>query len=140
MWHPPKTYYVMLRAYSFFATNEWSQGSKILSNTWFILIFKKWKKMYHHLYYVKIKCATAMWCHSGSSYICIPPSQLLVKDFFFDCIYIDQQKSLGVIHKRRWNFFGCFWYRVPSLCWNFDPELPHFYLLISCNILNWDPP
>ena len=37
------------------------------------------------------------------------------------------------------NFFGRFWY-PPSQCRNFDPDLPNFFLLISCNIGIWDPP
>ena len=46
---------------------------------------------------------------------------------------------LGAVHKRRRNFFGHFWYPPPP-CRNFDPDLPNFYLLISCNIGIWDPP
>ena len=37
------------------------------------------------------------------------------------------------------NFFGRFWY-PPSPCRNFDPDLPNFFLLISCNIGIWDAP
>ena len=44
-----------------------------------------------------------------------------------------------VVHKRHRNFFGCFWYPSPP-CWKFDPDLPNFYLLISCNIRIWDDP
>ena len=46
---------------------------------------------------------------------------------------------LGAIHKRRRNFFGCFWYPPPP-CRNFDPDLPNFHLLISCNIGIWNLP
>ena len=46
--------------------------------------------------------------------------------------------KLGAIHKRCQNFFGHFWY-PPSPCRNFDPDLPNFYLLISCNIGISDP-
>ena len=49
------------------------------------------------------------------------------------------QLLLGTIHKRRRNFFVRFWYPTPP-CRNFDPDLPSFYLLISCNIGIWDPP
>ena len=40
-------------------------------------------------------------------------------------------QNIGDIHKRRQNFFGP--------CRNFDPDLPNFYLLISCNIRIWGP-
>ena len=47
--------------------------------------------------------------------------------------------ALGAIHKRRRNIFGRFWYPPPP-CWNFDSDLPNFYILISCNIRISDPP
>ena len=47
--------------------------------------------------------------------------------------------TLGAVHKRRRNFFGRFWYPPPP-CRNFDPDLPNFYLLISCTIGIGDPP
>ena len=45
----------------------------------------------------------------------------------------------GAVNKRRRNFFGRFWHPPPP-CRNFDPDLPNFYLMISCNIEIWDPP
>ena len=50
----------------------------------------------------------------------------------------DIQMYLGTLHKRRRNFFGLFWYPPPP-CRNFDPDLPNFYLVISCNIEIRDP-
>ena len=38
-----------------------------------------------------------------------------------------------VVHIRRQNFFGHFWY-LPHPCRNFNPELPNPCLLISCNV------
>ena len=46
---------------------------------------------------------------------------------------------MGAVHKRRRNFFGRFRYPPPP-CQNFDPDLPNFYFLISCNIGIWDHP
>ena len=46
---------------------------------------------------------------------------------------------LGAVHKRCQNFFGHFWYPPPP-CRNFSPDLPNHYLVISCNIANWNPP
>ena len=45
----------------------------------------------------------------------------------------------GAVHKRRRNFVGRFWY-PPSPSQNFDPDLPKFFLLISCNTRIWDAP
>ena len=45
----------------------------------------------------------------------------------------------GAIYKRPWNIFGLFWYPLPPYQ-NFDPDLPNFYFLISCNIRIWDTP
>ena len=39
----------------------------------------------------------------------------------------------GAVFKRRRNFFGRFFFPPPP-CWNFNPDLPNPYLLISCNI------
>ena len=48
------------------------------------------------------------------------------------------QKTLGAVHKRRRNFLAVL--IPPPPCRNFDPDLPNFHLLISCNIGIWDPP
>ena len=54
-------------------------------------------------------------------------------------LFMEWVEHYGAVHKRRRNIFGHFWYPPPP-CRNFDPDLPNFYLLISCNIGIWDPP
>ena len=46
---------------------------------------------------------------------------------------------LVAVHNRCRNCFGRFWYPPPP-CRNFDPDLPNFYLLLSCNNEICDPP
>ena len=50
-----------------------------------------------------------------------------------------QCSSLRAVHKRCRKFFGRFLYPPPPYR-NFDPDLPNFYDLISCNIGIWDSP
>ena len=46
---------------------------------------------------------------------------------------------LGAIHKRHRNFLAVYLWYPPPPCRNFDPDLPNFFLLISCNIRISEP-
>ena len=90
------------------------------------------------------------WCRPNSAWIIHVSYRFIDQYFHLSCMIFSLQTkkvsakqwvetfselvSLGAVHKRRRNFFAVV-DTPPPPCQILDPDLPNFYLLISCNII-----
>ena len=103
------------------------------------------RKSFSIFIFMQRACEDGQFFHKHRSQTLRPTLSLrkLSLDCFWNAFHasnFDDNKNLkGPSIKDVRIFWGHFW-PPPPPCRNFDPDLPNFYLLISCNIKISDPP